>query len=182
MGFSLVLRPEIPPLREGWGYVAASMGLADVVANGDTALEWPDTVNHSATSDRVAAIGVYVHLGPDCIEWLVVTALVTDALPPRAPLLASCVAAIEQRMKDDETTVLADYRARCTTLRRMVRARLVPLGPGGPEITGEAVDVLSDGALVLLTQRGNRVAIPPQNLGLLGGAEPDAEPATREEW
>jgi BirA family biotin operon repressor/biotin-[acetyl-CoA-carboxylase] ligase len=29
------------------------------------------------------------------------------------------------------------------------------------------VDVLADGALVIRTERGSRVAVPPQNLGLL---------------
>jgi len=44
---------------------------------------------------------------------------------------------------------------------------MIPMGPGGPEIIGEAVDVLADGSLVVLTARGSRVAVPPQNLGLL---------------
>ena len=33
--------------------------------------------------------------------------------------------------------------------------------------------VLADGALVILTARGNRVAVRPQNLGLLGPPEHD---------
>ncbi len=45
------------------------------------------------------------------------------------------------------------------------------MGPGGPEINGEAVDVLADGSLVVLTARGNRVAVPPQNLGVLATPE-----------
>jgi len=44
---------------------------------------------------------------------------------------------------------------------------MIPMGADGPEVVGEAVDVLGDGSLVVLTARGNRVAVPPQNLGLL---------------
>ncbi len=177
LGFSVVLRPVLPPPREGWGYVAASLGLAEVVAGGGTVLEWPDTVNHAVSNERLAALGVYVQLGADWVDWIVVTVLVIDARPPRAGLLARCVEAIEVRFDADEISVLDDYRARCTTLRRSVRARLIPLGPGGPEVTGEAVDVLNDGSLVLLTARGNRVAVPPQNLGLLEDVEADVAPS-----
>lgn len=167
LGFSLVLRPDLPQAREGWGYVAASLGLAEIVADGDTALVWPDTVIDTETAARLAAIGVYALLGPETVEWIVVTVLITEVPAPRATFLARCVAAIEKRLDQPEQTVLDDYKARCRTLTTMVRARMIPLGPGGPEVSGEAVDVLSDGALVLLTARGNRVAVPPQNLGLL---------------
>ena len=57
------------------------------------------------------------------------------------------------------------------------------MGPSGPEVVGEAVDVLEDGALVIRTERGSRVAVPPQNLGLLedpaGSPEVPADIRTR---
>jgi len=60
------------------------------------------------------------------------------------------------------------------TLGRHVTALMIPVGPGGPEVTGEAVDVKDDGALVLLTARGSRVAVRPQHLGWLEKpADPD---------
>ena len=166
LGFTLIVRPDLAPEREGWPYAVALLALHDVVGGEDTGLGWPDAVL-SRGGDVLARLGVYVELGPARTEWVSITVLVEGASPPRAPLLASLVEAVERRLAQAPGQVLADYLARCTTLGRQRRARLIPMGPGGPEVTGEAVDVLSDGALVLLTARGNRVAIPPHNLGLL---------------
>ncbi len=166
LGFSLVLRPTLPPEREGWPYVTASLAVAEVIGE-NAELDWPDTVVARDDQRPLARLGVYVELGPDRTEWATVTVLVEDASPPRAPLLGELVAALEQRLADDADFALADYRVRCVTLGRQVRARMIPMGPGGPEINGEAVDVLADGSLVVLTARGSRVAVPPQNLGLL---------------
>lgn len=170
LGFTLLLRPELPPEREGWPYVAALLGLHDVVGTEAGGLSWPDSVS-GAEGVAVARLGVYVELGPARTEWMTATVLVEDAPPPRAPLLGRLVAAMEMRLAAPAEQVLADYLPRCTTLGQRVRARLIPMGPGGPEVTGEAVDVLADGALVLLTDRGSRVAVPPHNLGILEGPE-----------
>lgn len=172
LGFSLVLRPDLPPEREGWCYVVASVALGDVVGGAHTALRWPDGVQE-LTGAPVADLGLHVQLGPARTEWVTVTVLVAEAEPPRAALLARLVAAIEQRLDQPAQTVLEDYRSRSATIGTAVRARLIPLGPGGPELSGQAVDVLDDGALVILTARGHRVAVRPQNLGLLDSAEPD---------
>jgi len=43
LGFSLVLRPDLSPLREGWPYVAATLAVAEVLGE-HTGVEWPDTV------------------------------------------------------------------------------------------------------------------------------------------
>ena len=174
LGFTLVLRPELAPAREGWPYIPALLALHDVVGRGG--LIWPDEV-HARDGDVLARLGVYVELGPTRTEWVSVTVLVEYAEPPRADLLQRIVTAVDRRFALPPGQVLADYVARCTTLGQAKRARLIPMGPGGPEVTGEAVDVLADGALVLLTARGNRVAIPPHNLGLLEApAEPDVIP------
>lgn len=172
LGFTLITRPELPPAREGWPYAAALLALHDVVGVADTGLMWPDEV-HAPDGTVLARLGVYVELGPARTEWVTSTVLIEHAAPPRAPLLARLVEALEQRLAGTTEDVLTDYRARCSTLGRQVRARLIPMGPGGPEVTGEAVDVLADGALVLLTTKGNRVAVPPHNLGML---EPPAAP------
>jgi BirA family biotin operon repressor/biotin-[acetyl-CoA-carboxylase] ligase len=119
----------------------------------------------------VADLGLHVQLGPATTEWVTGTVLVADAQPPRAPLLMRLAAAIESRLGQSSDEVLDVYRARSATLETAVCARLIPLGPGGPEVRGEAVDVLADGALVILTARGNRVAVRPQNLGLLDAGE-----------
>lgn len=166
LGFTVVLRPDLPPDREGWPYVAALLGLHDVVRTPDTTLVWPDEV-HTAAGGVLARLGVYVELAPGSTQWLTVTALVERAQPPRGPLLSLLLQAVEERLAAPAEEVLAGYRHRCSTLGLQRRARLIPMGPGGPEVTGEAVDVLADGALVLLTAKGNRVAVPPHNLGLL---------------
>ncbi len=177
LGFTLLLRPEdLPPEREGWPYVAASLALADAVGGPGAGLEWPDTVLAAGGAQTVASVGVYVELGPLRTDWMTVTVLLPLAEAPRAPLLSRLVAGLEQRLSAPADTVLPDYRQRCTTLGRQVRARMIPMGPGGPELTGEAVDVLADGALVLLTARGSRVAIRPQNLGLLEAPQGPIEP------
>lgn len=165
LGFSLVLRPQLPAEREGWLYTVATCGLADVLG-ADAAIAWPDEVRAGPDGGRLAGVGVHVQLGPAGTEWAVVTVLVDEAWPPRARQLAAVVAAIESRYMNPDT-VLEDHRARCSTMGRVVRARLVPLGPAGPQVSGRGVDVLADGALVLLTAKGNRVAVRPQNLGVL---------------
>lgn len=176
LGFSLILRPDLPPEREGWLYLVASLALGDVLASPGAGFAWPDAVHAEGGEPVLARLGVHVELGPHRTEWAVVTVLVEDAQPPRAPLLARLATAVEERAAEPAPVVLAAYRSRCLTLGRRVRARLVPLGPAGPELTGEAVDVLTDGALVLHTARGSRVAVRPPNLGLLEPADDPAEP------
>jgi BirA family biotin operon repressor/biotin-[acetyl-CoA-carboxylase] ligase len=164
LGFSLVLRPDLPAEREGWLYAAAVCGIADTAGPAAT-VEWPDEVR--AGVRRVAAVGVHAELGPAGVDWAVVTVLADDAQPPRGPLLARLVAAMELRGREPPATVLAAYLPRCATLGRTLRARMIPLGPGGPEITGRAVDVLADGALVLSNDKGRRIAVRPQHLARL---------------
>ncbi|MGI8537694.1 MAG: biotin--[acetyl-CoA-carboxylase] ligase [Mycobacteriales bacterium] len=169
LGFTLLTRPVLAPEREGWPYIPALLALHDVVGTRDGKLEWPDLVL-GPDGAVVARLGVYVELGPSRTEWLAITVLVENAPQPRAQLLARLADTLEARLDAPPGQVLSDYIARCTTIGQRRRALLIPMGAGGvggPEITGEGVDVLADGALVVLTDRGNRVAIPPHNLGLL---------------
>jgi BirA family transcriptional regulator, biotin operon repressor / biotin---[acetyl-CoA-carboxylase] ligase len=80
------------------------------------------------------------------------------------------LAAIEARCAQIPDAVLFDYRPRCATLGRNVRARLIPVGPAGVEVSGRAVDALPDGALVVIRADDRRVAVRPQHLGLLEDA------------
>lgn len=164
LGFSLLIRPTLPAHREGWPYVAASLALADVLGAG-ASLRWPDEVHLDGR--RAAAVGVHAELGPDVVAWATVTVLIDHAEPPRAPLLAAAVEAIERRIDQPQTRVLEDYRRRCATLGRDVVARLIPMGPSGVRVQGVAVDCKDDGALVISTADGRRVAVPPQHLGIL---------------
>ena len=175
LGFSVVLRPDLPPEREGWLYVVVSVALADEL--GEARFTWPDTVT-TPDGAVLARLGAFVQLGPKRTEWAVVTVLVEDAAPPRGPLLAGLAEAVERRLGEPADAVLGGYTPRCTTLGRPVRARMIPLGPAGPAVVGEAVDVLADGALVLRTALGNRVAVRPHLLGVLEPGEgPTAGPA-----
>lgn len=169
LGFSLVLRPRLPSEREGWLYPVAASGLADVIGD-DAAIEWPGEVHHGEEGGRACTLAVYVELGPTGTRWAVVTVVVTEASSPRAALLAKFVTAIEQRYASPPSAVLDDYLPRCRTIGRSVCARLIPMGPSGPQITGQAVDCLADGALVIETEKGNRVAVRPQHLGMLEDA------------
>jgi BirA family biotin operon repressor/biotin-[acetyl-CoA-carboxylase] ligase len=167
--FSLVTRPSLPGEREGWLYTAALSGIADVVqdqASAELFVEWPDELYR--VDRRAGAVGVTTELGAaGGLAWAVVSVLITDAEPPRGPLLVSLVEAMEARIGSTAEPVLEDYRVRCATLGRNVVARMIPLGPAGPTVTGRAVDCRDDGSLVLETSKGNRVAVQPHHLGML---------------
>lgn len=164
LAFSLILRPELSAAWEGWVYAAAICGLVDALHEGTT-IVWPDEARRGGV--RVGAVGVHVELSSTGVEWAVVNTLAPDAEPPRTQLLARIVEAIEARLESSAAAVQADYRARCETIGQPVRARLIPMGPSGPQVTGRAADVLTDGSLSIRTARGNRVAVRPQHLGLL---------------
>lgn len=178
LGFTLLSRTELAQEREGWPYVTALLALQDVVGTPTSSLVWPDEV-HELDGTVLARLGVYVELGPLRTEWVTTTVLVEHAQAPRTPLLGELVDALERRQEAATEDVLAAYRSRCSTLGGRHRARLIPMGPGGPEVTGEAVDVLADGSLILLSARGNRVAVPPHNLGMLEEPAAPAQPPER---
>lgn len=166
--FSLVLKPKLTPEREGWLYTSVTSGLA-LAFGREATIEWPDEVMTGTA--RAAATGIEVELGPEGVEWAVANVLVPIAAGPRSELLATLVESIEARGRATNDSVLPDYLARCATLGRRVRARLIPMGPGGPEVKGEAVGSVMDGALIIKTERGSRIAVRPQNLGLLEDLE-----------
>lgn len=161
LAFSLVLRPRLPAPREGWVYTVAVSGLADALGE-DATIEWPDTVCRGGV--QAGAVGAHVEVGPLGVEWAVVNVLIHE---PDPELVARVVEAIEARLAEASAPVLAAYLRRCDTIGRQVVARLVPLGPSGPEARGRAVSSSVDGSLVVETQESRRLAIPPQSLGLL---------------
>ncbi len=171
--FSMILRPGLPPEREGWLYTVAATALAETFGS-DAEIEWPDEV--LSGERRVASLGVHAELGPHVVDWAVLNVLVPDAAPPRGPLAAGIVEAVERRLAMRPDAVLVDYLARCRTIGRRVRARLIPMGPGGVKIEGTAVESKLDGALTIGTLREMHVSVRPQNLGALEPLESDAAP------
>jgi BirA family biotin operon repressor/biotin-[acetyl-CoA-carboxylase] ligase len=167
LAFSLVLRPRLPAPREGWLYIPSACGIADA-SGADAVVAWPDEVIHSGR--RAGAVAIQTEVGTVLTEWAVVSVLVEGVEPPRAPLLARTLHAIEARYRSPSVPVLAEYLRRCATIGRRVRARLIPMGPAGPTVVGRAASVLADGALVIERDDGARVAVRPQNLGLLEDA------------
>ena len=161
--FSMVVRPELPDQREGWLYVAALTGIAETVGS-SAVLEWPDEVVVDA--ERAAMIGWHVELGPGRVEWAVLTVW-RRAADDRPDELRRLVEAVESSLATPPEEVLAVARPRCATLGRQVRALLIPMGPSGPRVEGEATDLLDDGALLLHTPAGGRIPVTPQALGQL---------------
>lgn len=165
VGFSIVFRPELAAAREGWVYAAAVCGLADV-AGDDAEIVWPDEVYRDGL--LTGAIGAWVELGAEGVAWAVINVLLPGITAPRAPEVARAVTSIEARMDAPAANVIADYRPRCATFGRHVRARLIPMGPAGPRVEGIAADVILDGSLSITSDKtGRRVAVQPQNLGIL---------------
>lgn len=171
---SLIVRPDLTDEREGWLYTAALVGLAEAVGRGTTVM-WPDDVRRDGAT--VASLGWHVELGPGRVDWAVLTVWVRD-VEDRAETLARVVAAVEGRLGDDPARVLAVARPRCDTLGLDVRAHLIPMGPAGPRIRGEAADLLDDGALMIHTPAGGRIPVTPQGLGELELLDPDAPDPT----
>ena len=167
LGFSVVLRPPLEPERDGWLYTVSTCALTEVVDDGpgQVALRWPDEV--LAGTERAAAVGVHAEHGDSGLEFAVVTVLIEAARPPRTPLLVRTLTALDQRLAQRPEQLVEEHTARCATLGRQVTAHLVPLGPAGTRIEGEAVGTRTDGSLAIQTGPGRRIAIPPRDLGRL---------------
>ncbi|MDX1659602.1 MAG: hypothetical protein R3343_12335 [Nitriliruptorales bacterium] len=161
--FSMVVRPELADQREGWLYVAALTGIAETLGAA-AVLEWPDEI--VIDGDRAAMIGWHVELGPGRVDWAVLTVWRRGVDDPPDEL-RGLVAAVESSLATPPEEVLTSARRRCATLGRRVRALLIPMGPSGPRVEGEALDLLDDGALLLATPAGGRIPVTPQALGQL---------------
>ena len=161
LGFSVVLRPQLAPEREGWLYTLLTTAVADVCGE-DARIGWPDEVRRGDA--RLAAVAVQIEPGTHGVAWAVGSVLLADVGPPRAPLLARVVSALNARCAEAPGEVLADHRGRCMTIGRRVSATLLPRGPNARRVTGTAAATLKDGALVIQTDDGPRVAVPPHAL------------------
>ena len=185
--FSMLLRPATVPVpRQGWlplltgvAVVAAIRGATGI----DVTLKWPNDVLASgadpghraklagilaeATGDAVVVgIGLNVSTAPDELSppgpgGLPPTSLRAQGskLLDREPLLTGILLAFERRYqawrraRGKPTELRAEYKALCETLGRQVRVER----PGGQVLSGEAVDVDSDGRLVVLVSSAGAV-------------------------
>ena len=163
LGFSVVLRPSLPAAREGWLSIVALTALSDVFGEGAT-IAWPDEVRTAGA--RVCALGVNTRVEGDALLWGILDVLVAEAPPPRGPLLAAVLEAIDVRLAAPAAAVLDDCARVCETLGRRVRVRL--RAGTAPSLEGEAADLLDDGALVLSTAPGTDVPVRPQDVGCVG--------------
>lgn len=159
--FSLLLRPEIAPDEEGWLFIAATLGVLDVLG-GSADAEWPDRIE--SPGGHAAHVAAHAGLGSSGVDWAVVNVLVLDAPRPRALLLSRLAGAVEAVQQPDPAAQ-ARYAERCTTIGREVTAHLIPTWPDGERIAGTAVRVLPDGALVIKTRPAGRfMAVRPQHV------------------
>lgn len=181
LGFSVVVRPDLSADREGWLYTVAACALADVVGD-EAAIEWPDEV--TVSERRAAVVGIHADLQGQRVRWAVLTILLPGARPPRGPLLARVLEALDARSAAPSSLVLADYTARCATLERRVRARLVPRGASAVVVEGRAAACREDGALLIVTDDSRRIAVRPEALGRVEvvGAASASEPLELESW
>lgn len=169
LGLSLVLRPALPPQREGWLYIVATAALADV-SGADARIAWPDEVRLGDA--MTAAVGIQVHLGPAKIKWAVVNLWLPDAEPPRGSTLAALLEAIDARQASEPGPLLEDYTRMSATIGRRVTTRL--LGGTGPRVQGRAVGADEQGCLVLETDAGARTPLRPQDVRGVVDAETPA--------
>ncbi|HEX6525022.1 MAG TPA: biotin--[acetyl-CoA-carboxylase] ligase [Streptosporangiaceae bacterium] len=179
--FSMLLRPATVPVpRQGWlplltgvAVVAAVRGATGINAT----LKWPNDVlaNHGklagilaeATGDAVVVgIGLNVSTGSDELPPPgpgglpgMSLRLQGSTLLDREPLLTGILLAFERRYqawrraRGKTTELRTEYKSLCETLGRQVRVER----PGGQVLSGEAVDVDSDGRLVVLVSSAGAV-------------------------
>jgi BirA family biotin operon repressor/biotin-[acetyl-CoA-carboxylase] ligase len=181
--FSFLLRPAaIPVPRQGWLPLLAGVAVAAAVrgvTGADATLKWPNDVLArggklagilaEATGDAVViGIGLNVSTGPDELPppgpgGLPATSLRILGVRQlaREPLLTGILLSFERRYtawraaRGHPAELREEYKSLCETLNRQVRVER----PGGQVLSGEAVDVDSDGRLlVLMSSAGAAVA------------------------
>ena len=185
--FSALLRPaSVPPDRRGWLSLLTGVAVASAVgtlAGVHTVLKWPNDV---LAGDRKLA-GILAEQSPDGSAVVVGVGLNVatraSALPVAATGLAATSLAVEaggaatsredlllgildqlerwyvgfrSDPEPENSGLLAEYRALCGTLGRPVRVEL----PAGRVLTGTAVDVDSDGRLLVQEPTPGALVVP----------------------
>jgi BirA family transcriptional regulator, biotin operon repressor / biotin---[acetyl-CoA-carboxylase] ligase len=191
--FSFLLRPAVvPAARQGWLPLLAGVSVVAALrgaTSNEIALKWPNDVLAGgaklagilaeSTGDAVI-IGIGLNVSTERDE---LPALGPAGLPPtslrllgarqldREPLLTGILLAFERRyqawrkVKGNPAEVRAEYKSMCETLNRQVRVER----PGGQVLSGEAVDVDSDGRLVVLVSPVGAVRVGRASVTVAAG-------------
>ena len=173
---SVLAAPRRPLYEWGWLPLLVGMAVSDGIreATGlDARVKWPndvlvgerklcgilcEAVGDAATPLAVLGFGVNIGLTPEQLP--VPTATSTRAEGSDASATAVTAAnlrALERWFTrwDDGADLIAAYRERCGTLGRDVTVHL----SGADDVTGRAVDVDADGAIVVATPTGRRTFV-----------------------
>lgn len=160
VSFTLVLRPQLPPVRGGILYVAATAGITDVLGAGSS-IDWPDEV---VLGDRLAGlVSVHLELTVRGLEWALVNVQLLQLALPLPVHLAAVVAAIEGRVRQPAEQLIDEWTPRCRTIGRTVSGLLYPIGRG-QRVSGLASRVRSSGALIVDDSTGRPQGIRPHEL------------------
>ncbi|HET9256866.1 MAG TPA: biotin--[acetyl-CoA-carboxylase] ligase [Pseudonocardiaceae bacterium] len=178
---SVLLRPvEVPSERWGWLPLLAGVALCQTVSTAGglrAALKWPNDLLLGAHGCKAAGIlaevvpegpavvigiGLNVTLRHDELPTPSATSLAIEhaACADRETLLRALLRALDTELRqwcahqgDPVASGLREaYRRRCATLGERVRVEL----PGHAELTGTAVDIDTDGRLVVLSGNQRR--------------------------
>lgn len=178
--FSVLLRPKVPDLAWSWLPLLTGVAVVEGIAAAGgprCGLKWPNDVMYGgrklagllaervSTPDGAAAVlGIGLNVSTRSEELPVETAtslqLAGMQRPDRTSLLVAVLEALGTRYLTwaaaggDPGPLLADYRARCTTVGQDVVVSL----PSGAALTGRAAGIDATGALVVDSPEG-RVTI-----------------------
>lgn len=165
LAFSVVLHPQLPPIRAGRLYLAGMAALVDTLRSDDR-VEWPDTLRTDA-NELVGGVVTRVSSGVRGIDWCVVTFYLVRSEGPRAPLVAETLRAFDEHWARPDATLQGFYKERCRTVGRRIRATFMPLGPRSRVVEGEAVDITAGGALVVVTGDEKKIGLQINDIGRL---------------
>jgi BirA family biotin operon repressor/biotin-[acetyl-CoA-carboxylase] ligase len=175
--FSVLLRPAtVPPARRGWIPLLAGVAVASALATTaglDARLKWPNDVlvgdrklagilAEQAAGAIVVGVGVNVSTRRDELPVETATSLALEeaARAGRQELLLAALGELERWYlawsgganpgDPDASGLRAEYRRRSVTLGRPVRVEF----PGGDEARGTALDVDTEGRLLMRAADG----------------------------
>ncbi len=160
VSFTLIVRPDMPPIRGGVLHLVTTAGIADLFG-AQAEIEWPDEVYLG--DRRVGLVSVHLEQTVRGLEWALINVLLTDAPPPRAAVVARAVEAIERRYHQPAAELVTDWTPRCRTIGRTVTALLYPIGRE-QAVTGRAISVSTAGALTIEDASGRRRGVRPYEL------------------